>query len=466
MNLPLYLRRSPKRGTYSFRLAVPTKLRDLIGKREIKKALRTTDHRQALVMAMKLHDEAQQRFATLIGQTRAEPTGLELYKEAVEWLRSLGVNEVKYDGPRNEDAPDEYIARMEVADRLIEKLERGQGTELDAFKVEALQGTLELPPPTVKDAVKLYLEDRNSREKRPHVDRQSFEQMVRRNEGYLIASLGGDRKLSAITRSDARSFLEFMKRKADRRDGKSPLKAGSINKTLTIVSAIFNHANVEFELNLPNPFRGLKVEDDESRRDKRRSFTDAELTSYLKAMKESNNEAYLCTVLMAYTGARTAEITGLEVADVRLDCDIPHLIIRPNKVRPKLKTGMISRRLVPLLEDALVAAKEAVKGKADPSEAVFPRYAKPRGEDNLSAVQMKVIRCKLKITDRRLAAYSTRHTLKDKMRNALVPPDLQDAILGHTRGSVSEGYGDGYWLPLLKDALCKTLQPQSGVLAK
>jgi integrase len=466
MNLPHYLQRSPKRGTYSFRLAVPNKLRDLVGKREIKKSLKTNDPRKAIVMAMKLYDDAQQSFQALNDQNSDHQSERELYQKAVGWLRSLGIQQVKYEGPRTEDASDEYIGRMALADRLIDKLESGKGTDLDGFKVEALQGTLVPPPPTVKDAVKLYLKDRNAREKRSHADRQSFEQMVRRNEGYLLASLGGDRKLTAITRADARSFLDFMKRKTDQRDGKSPLKAGSINKTLTIVSAIFNHANIEFELNLPNPFRGLKVEDDESRRDKRRSFTEAELVNYLKAMQESNKEAYLCTVLMAYTGARTAEITGLEVADIRLDCDIPHLIIRPNKLRPKLKTGMISRRFVPLLGDALAAATEAVRGKDNPSEAVFPRYAKPRGEDNLSAVQMKVIRDKLKITDRRLAAYSTRHTLKDKMRNALVQPDLQDAILGHTRGSVSEGYGDGYWLPLLKDALSKSLLLRSGILAK
>lgn len=47
--------------------------------------------------------------------------------------------------------------------------------------------------------------------------------------------------------------------------------------------------------------------------------------------------------------------------------------------------------------------------------------------------------------------------MKDKLRNALILPDVQDAILGHSRGQVSEGYGEGYWLPVLKDALVKAL---------
>jgi hypothetical protein len=66
------------------------------------------------------------------------------------------------------------------------------------------------------------------------------------------------------------------------------------------------------------------------------------------------------------------------------------------------------------------------------------------------------------ISDKRLTAYSTRHTLKDKLRNAMVAPDLQDAIMGHSKGQTSEGYGDGYWLSRLDEALRLVMLPAEG----
>jgi len=459
MRLPQYLIRSPKTGVFSFRLAVPAKLREAVGKREIKKSLKTADPRKALVMAMRLKDDSDRLFGSLASKTGTKhQTELDLYKQSVDWLHSLGLSVLERTYPTTDAEQEEYDGRNAMADDLIDKFESGKGTGLDSYKIAALQGSLKRPEPSVRDAVNLYLQDRNGPTSRSEVDRRSFEQMVRRNERYLLVSLKGNRKLSQIGRQQGRDFRDFMAKKTDLRDS-TPLRPGSINKSLQIVSAIFNHACTEWELRLTNPFKGLKLEESESVRDKRRSFTSEELAAYLAATAAMNDEARYCTILMAYTGARTAEITGLELQDVRLDVPIPHIIIRPNSTRSKLKTGAISKRLVPLIGSALAAARDAVAGRKD-AEAVaplFPRYSHGRGEDALSALQMKLIRQKLKIADPKLVAYSTRHTIKDRLRNALVAPELQDALLGHSKGQVSEGYGDGYWLPRLKEALEKAV---------
>src|SRR5262249_60833592 len=47
------------------------------------------------------------------------------------------------------------------------------------------------------------------------------------------------------------------------------------------------------------------------------------------------------------------------------------------------------------------------------------------------------------ITDKRKVLHSARHTVKDRLRAAQVPLDVQNAILGHATGSVGESYGIG-----------------------
>jgi integrase len=51
--------------------------------------------------------------------------------------------------------------------------------------------------------------------------------------------------------------------------------------------------------------------------------------------------------LISDTGMRLAEVVGLMRKDIILNCDIPHVIIRPNEKR-RLKTKQ-SERTVPLV---------------------------------------------------------------------------------------------------------------------
>lgn len=465
MNLPNYLKKSPKTGVFSFRMAVPEKLRDVIGKREVKQSLKTKDHRKALVMAMRLHEEWKGRLLaaeqSLAGRTGGSASALNMFDEAVSWLRSLGLEDKKL--RRGETPDDELAARSDYADRLIEQYERNPDP-LTGVKIAAMQGSLKRPTPTVRDAVNFYLSERNPPGKRTESKAKQFELHIKRNERYLLASLKRDKPLTAISRGDARGFRDYLLARKDSRDG-TPLQAGSVNRSLQAIVAVFNLAIREYTLDVKNPFSGLYVEDHEAKGDKRASFTDEQLEAYLAGASETlNSEAKHCTVLMAYTGARTDEVAGLEVQDVELEREIPHIFIRPNQTRPKLKSPA-SKRVLPLVGQALVSAREAIEdarkrdgGDSSAASApLFPRYGRPRGADALSAVQNKLIRKKLKIADPKITAYSTRHRMKDKLRNALIDSDLQDAIMAHDRGQMSDRYGNGYWLDVLSRALKKAL---------
>jgi integrase len=467
MNLPNYLKRSPKTGVFSFRMAVPEKLRSVIGKREVKQSLKTKDHRKALVMAMRLHEEWKGRFLaaeqSLTGRTGGSASALTMYDEAVSWLAGLGYEPQRIAHVTSEE---EYWARDDLADELIEEYQR-KADPLTSTKIAALQGSLKRPVPSVRDAVNLYLHEKNPPGKRTEAKAKWFDLHIRRNERYLLASLKRDKPLTEISREDARKFRDYLKERKDSRDG-TALKPESVNRSLQAIMAVFNHAITEFQLDIVNPFKKLAVGDPESKRDKRHSFTDEQLEAYLAAASEAmNSEAKHCTVLMAYTGARTDEIAGLEVQDVKLDDEeISHIFIRPNQTRPKLKSEA-SSRVLPLIGPALASVREAVeearKRNGDETSLsnapLFPRYGRPRGADALSAIQNKLIRKKLKITDPKITAYSTRHRMKDKLRNALIDSDLQDAITAHARGQsrIADRYGNGYLLEVLSKALKKAL---------
>jgi hypothetical protein len=77
--------------------------------------------------------------------------------------------------------------------------------------------------------------------------------------------------------------------------------------------------------------------------------------------------------------------------------------------------------------------------------------------DPLSQNLRNIIRKQMKVEDRRLVPYSTRHTLKDKMRTLRTPLMYQLDIMGQQKGNeIADGYGDGDPLVYLQQELQKT----------
>ena len=115
------------------------------------------------------------------------------------------------------------------------------------------------------------------------------------------------------------------------------------------------------------------------------------------------------------------------------------------------------KRDVPLIDKALDELRPylAQRTSDDPKEPVFPRYGRDGGMDAVSQLLNGVIRKRLKIDDPSLVAYSTRHTMKDKMRTVKATAELQNSILGHGKRTDADNYGEGELLRYLLDELMK-----------
>ena len=231
-------------------------------------------------------------------------------------------------------------------------------------------------------------------------------------------------------------------------------KADTLNKTLGMLSAVFKHAIWQYELSMVNPWSGLKDEVTD-RQDDRRSFTPDELTRYVEGLDSLNTEARLIGLLMVHTGCRTMECAGLTYGDLQVQNNTPHLQLRPNHIRP-LKNKQ-SKRDVPLIDKALDELRPylAQRKSDDPKAPVFPRYGRDGGMDAVSQLLNGVIRKRLKIDDPTLVSYSTRHTMKDKMRTIRATAELQHSILGHGTRTDADNYGEGELLRYLLDELVK-----------
>jgi integrase len=135
---------------------------------------------------------------------------------------------------------------------------------------------------------------------------------------------------------------------------------------------------------------------------------------------------------------------GLEVQDV--DLQERSITIRPNSIRSLKTKG--SHRTFPLSQRAAETLQEHRKGKED-GEAIFPKYARPRGNDAASAMLMK--RLRRIITDTKLTMHSLRHRMKDKLRNTGCPEAISMAILGHGSNTIAANYGAGYALHVMRE---------------
>jgi hypothetical protein len=73
------------------------------------------------------------------------------------------------------------------------------------------------------------------------------------------------------------------------------------------------------------------------------------------------------------------------------------------------------------------------------------------GMDAVSQLLNGVIRKRMKIDAPKLAAYSSQHTMKDKMRMTRAATNLQQGILGHGKRGSEDDYGDGELLRYMLD---------------
>ncbi|TVQ83639.1 MAG: hypothetical protein EA357_05270, partial [Micavibrio sp.] len=157
----------------------------------------------------------------------------------------------------------------------------------------------------------------------------------------------GDKHILDVTRKDILAFRDWWLERVTE-EGKKPASA---NKNFINLKDTFDKVFIALDIDPPIDAETLfakiklKVVDD-SRRSYEADYIQRVFLNS-DALSALNDEARALFFMMADTGARVAEITGLLAEDIRLDTDIPYIHIRSNELGG-LKTPH-SDRQIPLV---------------------------------------------------------------------------------------------------------------------
>lgn len=437
-----------KSGSWQYRRRVPKDVAEVIAKREFKRKLGDSQ-RAALAAYPRYHAEVEREIAEAkLGRVRSglansgQATEREAYAEALRRradLVSAGASQDDLD-----------IVADTLADKYPQDEDGPLGVPpLDRYTINLLRdapGKIKAPEPTLGDALQLYLKEHLNED---HKDTDSrVVGLARRVIDAAISAMGRDPALSTITREDARMVRDEMldRVKVRGRGVGAKVSAATVSRELTIITAIINFAKVEFGLgdNVQNPFSRLPVErvakGQGRKASEKRDPLPADVLTETRGRVLANGSQALALIwrLIEGTGCRIAEVTGLRVEDVRVDGELPHIRIEPHNLRG-LKTES-SRRQVPLVGDALAAAKEALEVSPG-ALMLFPDYGRVRGSDAASAALMKHLR-RVSI-DEKHVIHSLRHNMKDRLVLTEAASFDQNLILGHALGGVGDRFYGG-----------------------
>jgi integrase len=449
-----------KRGIYWYQRRIP---RDVVSffpcaSGLIRKSLSTRDKSEAAYRASALAAQDESLWASLrSGQQETTP---QVTDAARALLRAFGLKEGEAgttgksigDGVAREeasDALDGYLQLMnpdykEARERSrYETLSREQqNDELTLVQQETMRLLHEPPVPSkprLSDVLTNYLATHDKGQN------AKFQADVKRAIG-LVVSTAGDLDVTLYTRANAEVVVHNMTSKGS--------KTATVRRSLTSIVAVFNFAIEQMHLDLRNPFQKFKIAREGKDVKSREPFTPSELKLVASDCRNRNDDLRFIAAMLLDTGARLGEIVGLRVSDVFLKDEIPHVFIQPHEALGRTLKTPASKRRVPLLGEALWAADRAVACK-DNSGWLFPRYAKTNDirANGASAALNKWLRVALGLTK---TVHSLRHSMRDRLRDASVPRDIQDAIGGWGTRTVGEGYGEGYSLQIFLEHLRHT----------
>ena len=244
--------------------------------------------------------------------------------------------------------------------------------------------------------------------------------------------------LENITRKNANAYRDYLL---------GQIAPNSVVRTLSIVKAAINTAINEHDLDCKNVFAGIRVKGSGASKTDRLPITEEQLEG---ASQDFSNDplAAALFVTLRDTGCRVAEVTGLLVRDI--DLEQQTLMIKSNDHR-SLKTAT-SERTIPISNETAQHLAGFCVNK-EPSEPLFTKYARPRGNDSASAMLMK--RLRKTVSDPKVTIHSLRHRMKDKLRDTGCPEDVSLAILGHSANTVAPNYGSGYAIEVMREHIKK-----------
>jgi site-specific recombinase XerD len=459
-----------RRGdTFSFRIAVPSDLLPILGKREFTKSLQTTDKRIAVVKALMLAATAKQLFnglnktmsdsdkGKLTESLRAKKHKIQLDTQAEHFENELFEMRLRH-------LEEMKLAKLEAENNAFKQaLTRSNPERVstpDSSVENATEG-LKRPLPEVKS--KAVVRHRLSeivpvwvRLKNPAFSTvEIYKTAVNRFESHFPELYA-----ETIERRHVRHYVKWLE--------SEKLSPKSIEKEHGAIRALFTIAEHE-EWVSSNPAKGIMLPALKGK--KIYSYTPEECKNIFSSPVFVNGErpvagkgeaAYWIPLLMLFTGARREEICQLTTDRIKESEGFTYLLINPIDDDGRLKTDE-SKRAIPIHDQLIRMGFLAFVEKQIEAggRQLFPLLkSNKRGQYGAKWGDWwrRYIRETVGITDeQRSPAHSFRHLFITECRRLGFREDYERALVGHAGGSRKDShdeYGEHH-IPSLAAAINK-----------
>lgn len=273
------------------------------------------------------------------------------------------------------------------------------------------------------------------------------------------------------------------------------LSAATVNRSLEIVRQVLKSSGAEGITLVPgiDPAR-LRRKQTERQRDKRDAFSledcrrifrapvwtgcKSEIRRRIPGPEIIRDGLYWIPLIAAYTGARREEIAGMMTSDIDMVDGIWLFRIRPNAIRPGLKTAS-SKRMIPAHRDlitlglfawAVGGMGEEMGGREEKSQGVerggmkpvdrplFPdlkrKHANAGWGESIAFRFDRILDDALGTERGPKSFHSFRHYVTDQLRKSAVDKEVRLDILGHSGEDLEdEVYGSTSLLRDMKAAI-------------
>lgn len=395
--------------------AVPLRYRNVEARREICFSLRTQDFAAAKVKAAQISadlDDEWQR-ALELGVSLENQSAAKRYAAAVQTQTSLGLKP--------------SMATDLSDDDLLHRLRMLVAQSSPIPEQKAILGLVDKPQLSMMDAFERFWD---------HIEDEwsalSHDQVRVKRNGYLKALSNfreavGDVPMYEVERQHAMAFRAWWLKRLKAKGLKPHTGNKDINALRRMITTNYDIDAVQ----RVNPLARIRLKDE--RQTPRTPFSDQQIMAFVAptALTGLKPEFRVLLRLLVNTGMRPVEAIGLEMADVILEDEVPHVHVRKNAVRG-LKTDH-SERLLPLLGVSLTAAEELVAAGGWGKRLGKNMYA--------TSIINRNLRDSGIVTDKRQSLYSLRHWFQDQLTKRDVVDRAQAQLMGHKFQRPKYGYG-------------------------
>lgn len=400
-------------GRYYYNRRVPESVKEFDPRRYVRVSLKTDSRNEARQRAAFYNEQIEAYWKNLV--TSGQRHDNNHFQKAVRIARQMGFSY----------QPMSTVAALPLLE-LVERLLALK--DLKGEQVQAALGAKPEPQITLRDALERFW----GLAKDKVIDKS--EQQIRkwknprRKAVENFISIVGNKDLKDITREDIVAFRDWwlvrIKTEKKNRD--------SANKNLIQLRAILEMVSDDMKLGLDIEHLFKKIFLKNKYKKGRLPFTTEEIINLLNSDKLDNTHVEIKRLLyiMAETGARPSELLALRPEDIRLDTEIPHIIITDRGEDESLKTSH-SEREIPLTGYALKALQEMPDG--------FSHYRNK--SDNLTTNANKFLRTNNLFPSEKHSVYSLRHSFQDRILSVDAPDRVQTALMGHKFNRPSYGNG-------------------------